>query len=76
MQVQPCGDGALALHAWRFAAPEVVVLDLTLPGLDGLQVLEQARRGGLQTPVLVLTARGTVGAACPSSWSRTPTGRQ
>ena len=39
----------------------MVVLDLTLPGLDGLQVLEQARRGGLATPVLILTARGTVG---------------
>ena len=39
----------------------MVVLDLTLPGLDGLQVLEQARRSGLATPVLILTARGTVG---------------
>jgi two-component system response regulator TctD len=39
----------------------VVVLDLSLPGLDGLQVLEQARRQGLRTPVLILTARGTVG---------------
>jgi two-component system response regulator TctD len=38
-----------------------VVLDLTLPGLDGLQVLEQARARGLRTPVLILTARGTVG---------------
>jgi two-component system response regulator TctD len=37
------------------------VLDLTLPGLDGLQVLEQARGQGLTTPVLILTARGTVG---------------
>jgi two-component system response regulator TctD len=38
-----------------------VVLDLTLPGLDGLQVLQQARDKGLRTPVLILTARGTVG---------------
>ena len=37
------------------------MLDLSLPGLDGLQVLEQARRQGLRTPVLILTARGTVG---------------
>jgi two-component system, OmpR family, response regulator TctD len=37
------------------------VLDLSLPGLDGLQVLSQARAAGLKTPVLILTARGTVG---------------
>jgi two-component system, OmpR family, response regulator TctD len=61
MQVDTCCDGARALHAWRTAMPDVVVLDLSLPGLDGLEVLEQARRGGLQTPVLILTARGTVG---------------
>jgi two-component system response regulator TctD len=39
----------------------VVLLDLSLPGLDGLQVLTQARTEGLRTPVLILTARGTVG---------------
>jgi two-component system, OmpR family, response regulator TctD len=61
MQVVSCGDGARALAAWRAAEPDVVVLDLTLPGLDGLDVLEQARLGGMATPVLILTARGTVG---------------
>ncbi len=61
MAVQACGDGRLALDQWRASAPDVVMLDLSLPGLDGLQVLEQARRGGLDTPVLILTARGTVG---------------
>ena len=61
MQVESCGDGLRALDAWQAAGPDVVVLDLTLPGLDGLQVLEAARERGLGTPVLVLTARGTVG---------------
>jgi two-component system, OmpR family, response regulator TctD len=61
MAVQACGDGRLALAQWRASTPDVVMLDLTLPGLDGLQVLEQARRDGLVTPVLILTARGTVG---------------
>jgi two-component system, OmpR family, response regulator TctD len=61
MEVDVCGDGRAALGAWKAAMPEVVVLDLTLPGLDGLQVLEQARREGIATPVLILTARGTVG---------------
>jgi two-component system response regulator TctD len=61
MQVDSCDDGARALAAWRGAAPDVVLLDLSLPALDGLQVLEQARAAGLATPVLILTARGTVG---------------
>ena len=61
MDVTCCADGRMALAAWHDGQPDVVMLDLTLPGLDGLQVLEQARRGGLATPVLILTARGTVG---------------
>ena len=61
MEVCACTDGTLALAQWTAAQPDVVVLDLSLPGLDGLQVLEQARRQGLAAPVLILTARGTVG---------------
>jgi two-component system, OmpR family, response regulator TctD len=61
LQVVVCGDGARALDRWQAAAPDVVVLDLSLPGLDGLQVLSAARAAGLTTPVLILTARGTVG---------------
>ena len=59
--VYPCGDGLLALDKWRAIRFDVVLLDLTLPGLDGLQVLTQARKSGLNTPVLIATARGTVG---------------
>jgi two-component system response regulator TctD len=61
MEVAICGDGRAAVAQWKATAPDVVILDLTLPGLDGLQVLEQARREGHATPVLILTARGTVG---------------
>ena len=61
MEVQGCTDGALALAQWTAMRPDVVVLDLSLPNLDGLQVLERARQSGLVTPVLILTARGTVG---------------
>ena len=60
-EVQGCTDGALALVQWTAMRPDVVVLDLSLPNLDGLQVLERARQSGLVTPVLILTARGTVG---------------
>ena len=61
MTVSVCGDGRIALARWQADRPDVVLLDLSLPGLDGLLVLEQARRDGLTTPVLILTARGTVG---------------
>ena len=60
-EVSPCTDGARALALWAELAPDIVVLDLSLPGLDGLDVLTQARKSGLRTPVLILTARGTVG---------------
>ena len=61
MQVVLCGDGARALDRWQASVPDVVLLDLSLPGLDGLSVLAQARAQGLNTPVLIITARGTVG---------------
>jgi len=61
MEVTAAGDGAAALNQWVARPPDAVVLDLTLPGLEGLQVLQQARARGLRTPVLILTARGTVG---------------
>jgi two-component system response regulator TctD len=61
MDVTTCGDGPTALAQWKALLPDVVLLDLTLPGMDGLLVLEHARKAGLATPVLILTARGTVG---------------
>jgi two-component system response regulator TctD len=61
MQVLLCGDGSRALDRWRSSVPDVVLLDLSLPGEDGLSVLAAARAEGLTTPVLILTARGTVG---------------
>ena len=59
--VTACGDGNRALDRWRASLPDVVLLDLSLPGRDGLQVLADARAEGLATPVIILTARGTVG---------------
>ena len=59
--IEACGNGLVALEKWRTMSFDVVLLDLTLPGLDGLQVLAQARQAGLNTPVLIATARGTVG---------------
>jgi two-component system, OmpR family, response regulator TctD len=61
MQVVTCGDGERALQRWQASVPDLVLLDLSLPGRDGLQVLTEARAAGLGTPVIILTARGTVG---------------
>jgi two-component system response regulator TctD len=60
-QVVTCSDGSRALDRWRASVPDLVLLDLSLPELDGLEVLSRARAEGLATPVLILTARGTVG---------------
>ena len=61
MRVVTCGDGHRALDRWQASLPDVVLLDLSLPGPDGLQVLASARAQGLDTPVLIITARGTIG---------------
>lgn len=61
IQVLGCEDGARALAMWQASLPDAVLLDLSLPGVDGLEILSQARAAGLATPVIVLTARGTVG---------------
>lgn len=61
MRVDVCSDGALALALWQSLQPNVVILDLSLPHVDGLEVLRSARAASLDTPVLILTARGTVG---------------
>lgn len=60
-KVEVCSDGRAALGRWRAIKPDVVLLDLSLPGRDGLHILAQARDEGMATPVLILTARGTVG---------------
>ncbi len=55
-------QGRDALHVVATDAPDIVVLDLGLPDMDGLDVLRQMRRAGSQIPVLVLTARSSVDA--------------
>ena len=51
-------DGPAGLAAVRRVRPDLVVLDLMLPGMDGYRVLRQLREDGLMMPVLILTARG------------------
>ena len=56
--VDVAGDGPSGLSCARNARPDLVVLDLMLPGMDGYRVLRQLRDDGLTMPVLILTARG------------------
>jgi DNA-binding response OmpR family regulator len=51
------GTGEDALANFADAAPELVVLDVRLPGIDGFEVLRRLRASGSKAPVLVLTAR-------------------
>ena len=51
-------DGEAGLDAARADRPDLVVLDLMLPDLDGFRVLKSMRERGDRTPVLILTARG------------------
>ncbi len=52
-------DGRDALHQGASEPYDLIILDLGLPGKPGLEVLQEWRAGGLSTPVLVLTARGS-----------------
>jgi len=58
-RVETCGDGEEAWFLGDTEDYDLVVLDLGLPGLDGLAVLKRWRAAGRAMPVLVLTARGT-----------------
>ena len=53
-------DGQSALDYLRVGTYDLILLDIMLPKLDGLSVLRQMRSEGVQTPVLMLTARTTV----------------
>jgi DNA-binding response OmpR family regulator len=58
--VECAADGEAALWQAELATPDLVVLDLGLPGRDGIEVLEAMRTKLPLTPVLVLSARSTV----------------
>ncbi|MFL5538936.1 MAG: response regulator transcription factor, partial [Longimicrobiaceae bacterium] len=57
-QVAVARDGAEGLREARQHPPDLVILDLMLPGMDGYRVLKSLREEGCQVPVLILTARG------------------
>jgi two-component system, OmpR family, response regulator MprA len=58
--VTTVGDGGAALAAVERSVPDVIVLDVAMPGLDGLAVCRRLRAKGVAVPVLLLTARDAV----------------
>jgi two-component system, OmpR family, response regulator MprA len=59
-EVASAADGGAALASVERSAPDVVVLDVAMPGLDGLAVCRRLRAKGLALPILLLTARDAV----------------
>src|SRR5579885_3254835 len=60
-EVELASDGDSALAAIERRTPDAVVLDVMMPGLDGLDVTRRLRREGNRVPILLLTARDAVG---------------
>lgn len=58
--VEVVADGESAIAALQRTTHDVCILDIALPGRDGLSVLTAARQGGVATPILVLSARDAV----------------
>jgi len=59
-EVEPVADGGAALAAVERSAPDLIVLDVAMPGLDGLAVCRRLRAKGHGLPVLLLTARDAI----------------
>jgi two-component system response regulator MprA len=59
-EVDTAADGEAALAKAREARPDLVILDLMLPGLDGLEVCRRLRTAHSSLPILILTARDSV----------------
>jgi len=58
--VDCCHDGPEGLDLGLQDIHDAAVVDIMLPGMDGLQVIEQLRQAGIDTPVLILSARQSV----------------
>lgn len=57
-RVEVAPDGRRGLESWRRGAPDLVILDVMLPHLDGFELCRRMRSAGDETPVLFLSARG------------------
>lgn len=62
-RVLEADNGATGLNILRIKSVDVVLLDMRMPGMSGLEVLQRLREGGTFPPVIMLTAFGNVGSA-------------
>jgi len=62
-QVTACGDGLSALESFESHLHDVVVTDVRMPGLDGLELLARIKAVSPETPVVVVTGHGTIETA-------------
>jgi two-component system response regulator MprA len=59
-EVELAADGSEALDSIAASPPDAIVLDVAMPGMDGLEVCRRLRHAGDRTPVLMLTARDAI----------------
>ena len=63
IQIEYAADGVDALETLRTSMPDLVVLDLALPRIDGWEILNTLQQAGREIPVVIITAHGQGGAA-------------
>lgn len=56
-EVDHCADGVNGLEALETDLYDIAILDVMLPGINGFEVVKRARRAGIRTPILMLTAK-------------------
>ncbi|ATH08202.1 DNA-binding response regulator [Halobacteriovorax marinus] len=59
--VEHADNGILALQKWREWSPDLILLDIMMPGLDGISVLEEIRKEDQKIPILILSAKDGTG---------------
>lgn len=57
-EVDSCSDGISGMEAVESDIYDLIILDVMLPGKSGLEIAKEARRKGINTPILMLTAKG------------------
>ena len=62
-EVSAAGDGREALAAVHQEPPALMMLDLQMPRMDGMELLRSLRRDGIDVPIIVVTAHGSIEAA-------------
>jgi len=61
--IETASNGRGALKKVETSRPDLILLDYMMPDLSGLDVLKELRKGGIDTPVIMITAHGTIGRA-------------